>query len=288
MTRRASGRINTAWLVFLGSVILLAGLILMLAGKPLQESSKSPLVVFCAAGIKAPVEAAAKAYEKESGVTIQLNFGASQSLLATIETARRGDLFLPADESYLEMAQKKDLITERVPLAKMTVILGVKKGNPKNIRSVADLLKPDIKLSQANPDAAAVGMLTREALQKSGHWNEINAHTTVFKGTVNDVAADIKLGAVDAGFIWDAMLKQYPDIEAVKVPELEGRTAKMSISILKCSNNPAASQSFARYLGSKDKGLKEFERHGFMPVEPGVSAQIPESTKKELVKEAPK
>ncbi|HYG76114.1 MAG TPA: molybdate ABC transporter substrate-binding protein [Planctomycetota bacterium] len=266
MRRLVPGRISSVFLAFLGSAVLLAALIALLR-KPSAQSSRTPLTVYCAAGLKAPLEAAAKGYEQESGVPIQFNFGASQTLLANLETARRGDLYIPADDSYVDMAQKKDLIAERVPLARMSLILCVKKGNPKNVNSIADLLKPEIKLSQANPDAAASGSRTRQALQKSGQWEEIKARTTVFKGTVNDVAADVKLGAVDAGFIWDAMLKQYPDLEAVKTPELEGSVANIAVAVLKSSTDLAAATRFARYLAALDKGLKEFERNGYTPAE---------------------
>ena len=260
------GRINGAWLAFLGSIVLLGVLIAMLAWPAGSESSKSPLLVYCAAGLKSSVAAIAKEYEKESGVPIQLNFGGSQTLLAEFEINKRGDLYLPADDSYLGMARKKDLIAEVIPLASMSVILAAKKGNPKGIKVLDDLLKDGVKLSQSNPDAAAAGKLTREKMEKLGRWEELKKHTTVFKGTVNDVAADIKIGAADAGFVWDAFLVQYPELEKIQIPELDGVSAKMSVAVLKSSANATAALRFARYLGARDKGLKVFERNGFKPV----------------------
>src|SRR4051812_1905763 len=99
--RRYPGRMNMALLAFAGTVALLAILVALLVSKPTQTASKTPLVMYCAAGLKAPVEAAAKAYELEFGVPIQLQFGGSQTLLANIEISKRGDLYLPADDSYL-------------------------------------------------------------------------------------------------------------------------------------------------------------------------------------------
>lgn len=273
---RISGRISSAWSTFLGSVLLFCALVAALLWQPASVVSKTPLIMYCAAGIKAPVEAAAKAYEAEFGVPIQLQYGGSQTLLANIEISRRGDLYLPADNSYLELARQKNLTAESIPLAQMRVVLAVKQGNPKNIGGLADLLSPNVKLAQANPDAAATGKVTRETLQKIGRWDQIEKHTTVFKGTVNDAAADVKLGAVDAAFIWDALLKQYPELERVNVPEFENARASMSVAVLKSSADPAAALRFARYLGARDKGLKEFERHGFTPVEGDAWAESPE------------
>ena len=273
---KISGRVSAAWIAFLGSVLLFCALVAALLRQPSTDVSKTPLILYCAAGIKAPVEAAAKAYEAEFGVPIQLQYGGSQTLQANIELSQRGDLYLPADDSYLDLARQKNLIAESIPLARMQLVLAVKQGNPKRIGGLADLMSPNIKLAQANPDAAAAGKVAREVLQKIGRWDELKNHTTVFKGTVNDVASDIKLGAVDAGFIWDALLKQYPELERVNVPEFDNAHASLSVAILKSSANPAAALRFARYLGARDKGLKEFERHGFKPVEGDAWAESPE------------
>jgi len=271
-----SGRINGAWLAFLGSIVVLGLLIAMLAWPAGSEPSKTPLLVYCAAGLMTSVTAIAKEYEAESGVPIHLNFGGSQTLLAEFEINKRGDLYLPADNSYLGMARKKDLIAEVIPLASMNVMLAVKKGNPKGIKVLDDLLKEGVKLSQTNPDAAAVGKLTREKMEKLGRWEELKKHTTVFKGTVNDVAADIKIGSVDAGFVWDVFLIQYPDLEKIPIPELDGVSAKMSVAVLKSSANATAALRFARYLSARDKGLKEFERNGFKPLSGDTWTGTPE------------
>ena len=49
----------------------------------------------------------------------------------------------------------------------------VKKGNPKQIKSVEDLLKGDVKTAIANPDAAAVGKLTATH-RKTGQWDALD------------------------------------------------------------------------------------------------------------------
>ncbi|MBI5385280.1 MAG: extracellular solute-binding protein [Verrucomicrobia bacterium] len=274
----ASARIAPALALLLGSVVVLAALVLLLVWKPQPPpgSAKEPLTVYCAAGIKAPVEAVAREYEKAFGVPVRLQFGGSQTLLANAEVARLGDLFLPADDSYLELARAKKLVAETLPLARMTAVLAVKKGNPKKLRSVDDLLRADVKLAQANPDAAAIGKLVREALQQTGQWDALQKRTAVFKPTVNDVANDIKLGTVDAGFIWDAVAAQYPELEPVRVPALEKAEAHISVAVLRSCPQPAAALRFARYLGARDKGLPEFARQHFTPADGDVWAETPE------------
>ncbi|MBI3855837.1 MAG: substrate-binding domain-containing protein [Planctomycetes bacterium] len=228
-----------------------------------EAPKDEPILVYCAAGLRIPVEAAQKAY----GGKVQLQYGGSNTLLANAELSRKGDLFIAADDSYLKLAREKGLAAESLPLARQIPVLAVVKGNPKKIGALADLLKPEVKVAQANPDAAAVGKLVRGKLEKTGHWAALKEKTLVFKPTVNEVANDLKLGTVDAGFVWDATVKQYPELEQVDVPELKGVTAEASVIVLKSSLSPAAALRFARFLAAVDKGQLEFAKAGFTTVD---------------------
>jgi molybdenum ABC transporter molybdate-binding protein len=275
------GSVRPATLAFVGSLAILAVLVALLfrideKSGVTPAAEKKPLVVFCAASLKSPVEAIAQDYQKRYGIEVQLQFGASQTLLANLEVAHRGDLYLPADDSYTGLARGKNLIRESLPLAAQQARIAVQKGNPKGIHSVADLLRDDVKLAQANPDAAAIGKLVRAALEKTGQWDVVNKKTFVFKGTVNDAAADVKLGAVDVSFGWDSMAKQYPDLDFVAAPELAGVVAQMSVNVLASAANPPAALHFARYLAANDRGLLKFKAAGFETVEGDAWAESPE------------
>src|SRR4029079_4817867 len=133
----------------------------------------------------------------------------------------------------------------------MQPFVAVAKGNPKQIKRLDDLLRDDVRVAQANPDAAAIGKLTRTALSASGHWQTLHAKTTVFKTTVNEVANDVKIGAVDAGIVFDAVLHDYPTLEAVSIPELAGATAHVAVAVLIASKQPQEANHFARYLTAR-------------------------------------
>ena len=248
------------WIAFAASLALLAVLVARLASPP-PAAAEGPILVYCAAGLRPPIEACLAA----SGQKADLSYGGSQTLLVNAEVSRRGDLFIPGDEGYLRLAREKGLLAETVPLARMRAVLAVRKGNPKGIRSLDDLAKPDLKLAQANPEAAAVGKLVKAALEKAGRWALVKEHTAVLKPTVNEVANDLKLGAADAGFVWDATVKQYPELEAVAIPEVAGVTANISAGVLKTSARPAAALRFARWLASSDRGGPAFAKDGYEP-----------------------
>jgi molybdenum ABC transporter molybdate-binding protein len=254
------------WLAFLVSIGVLIALIVPLAWDPASwfGHKTESVFVYCAAGIKQPVEAVAHAYEQEYGVHVVLQYGGSQTLLANLQLSETGDLYLPADDSYVEIARDKGLIDEVLPLARMTPVLVVQNGNPLGIHSLDDVIRHDeVRLVQAKPEAAAVGKLTKEALTKSGKWNALQRRTVVSKLTVNDVATDVSVGAADAGIIWDTLLPQYPQVERIPAPELESRSAHISVTVLRRSHQPTAALHFARYLTAPDRGLGQFQQAGY-------------------------
>ncbi len=238
-----------------------------------QEES---LVFYCAAGIKPPVEATAKQYEKECGVPIQLQYGGSGTLLNNLTVSQKGDLYLAGDETYIEIAKEKGLVAETLPAAYITPVIAVRKGNPKSIQSIEDLWQGDVKVAMGNPSAASIGRTVEQLLERSGDWGTLESRITVFKPTVNEVANDVKIGSVDAGIVWDAVANQYPELEIVRVPELDTGRQQITIAVLQSSANPRKALRFARYLTARDKGLLEFEKYGYDPVKGDVWAETPE------------
>ncbi|MCA9192703.1 MAG: extracellular solute-binding protein [Planctomycetales bacterium] len=234
------------------------------------------ITLFCAASNRMVIEEICRAYEREYDRQVNIQFGASQTLLSSIETAKTGDLYLPADDSYLVLAVEKKLVDEILPLAIMRPVVVVKKGNPKSIRTLSDLVRPDIRFVQASPEAAAIGKLTREYLVKQGQWQWLDKATTAYRMTVTDVANDVLVGAADAGIVYDAVLHTYPDLEALELPELQSLVSQVSLGVLSCTTQPTAALHFARYVAARDKGLQYYEKHGFGVVTGDAWSEQPE------------
>ncbi|HVR74627.1 MAG TPA: substrate-binding domain-containing protein [Planctomycetota bacterium] len=255
---------------FLLSVVAAAALIALLAWPARKGSTPTgagPLIVYCAAGIQPPVEAAARLYEKERRVPIQLQYGGSGTLLSSIQVARTGDVYIAADESYIAIGKEKGLVAESIPLARLRPVIAVRRGNPRGIRSIDDLIQGDARISFANPEAASIGRQVAGVLTKEGRWDAFSKRITVSKPTVHDVANDVRIGAVDAGLVWDATARQYPELEAVPLPAFEGARSRVTAGVLTTSKVPTEALRFARYLGAAEKGLVCFKTAGYEPVE---------------------
>ena len=230
--RRRGAVSNHAVMAIIGLRVLVSlGVLLSQMGqvKPAKsaggdEKATTSLTFFCAAGIRKPVEAVAKRYLEEYGVQVNLDYGGSNTLLSRIDTAKTGDLYLAADESYINSARKKGLVAESLSLARMKPVIAVADGNPKNITRIEDLLREDVRTVLGNPDQAAVGKRTRKLLKASGHWTKLEAmvrQTGTFQPTVPEVANTVKIGGADAAVIWNTTTKIVDGIEAIEVPELD-------------------------------------------------------------------
>ncbi|NJM36648.1 MAG: solute-binding protein [Akkermansiaceae bacterium] len=125
MTRLAAGSILAVTLLVFGLLSL---------NRHSQKIRKPKLQVYCAASLKEPLEEISRKYEQENGTQIILQFGGSGALLATIEATRSGDLFIPADSSYLDLVREKKLGTQSLQIATMRPVLAVARGNPKQVR----------------------------------------------------------------------------------------------------------------------------------------------------------
>ena len=242
---------------------VLLGLLFWNQSPPSHGPRREALVVYCAAGLKPVVEAVAKDYEREQKTSVQLQYGGSGTLLSNLRVAQRGDVFIPADTSFIDLGNSNHLLAEVLPLARMSAVVVVAKGNPKNIRSIRDLLRDGVRVSLGNPDSVAIGTVARAALTRSGDWAALSARALVFKPTVNDVANDVKLGAVDAGIVWNVTVAQYSELEAVAVPELSTARSEVSACVLQSSAQPTEALRFARYLSARDRGLRRFQESGF-------------------------
>ncbi|MEP6669518.1 MAG: substrate-binding domain-containing protein [Chthoniobacter sp.] len=259
--------------IFLLLAVLLGG-VAIYQHRFAPSAGTPTLTIYCAAGLKKPVDAIAEQYRQETGVEVRLQFGGTGTLLSALRVAKQGDLFIAADEGSVADARKGDTIREVLPLAVQHPVIAVHKGNPKNVLALADLLRDDVKVALANPEAASISRVSRKALGET--WEKLAAHATVMKPTVTEIAADVSLGTVDAGIIWDATAAQFKETQAIDVPELEKSKENASACVLSFSTQPTAALRFARYLTAPEKGGAIFKENGFTPAGGDKWVDVPE------------
>jgi molybdate transport system substrate-binding protein len=267
--RLRRGSIARPWLIVLGSLVLISGLVALLwrMSQP-PRTSGNELVLLCAAGPLQAVQEICVDYEREYGVKICIEPDNSGRLLSRLRAApERADLFLASDASFVRDAQREKLVAEVLPVVHQHAVVGVAKGNPRKIHALDDLLKDDVRVVLPNAKVTAVAETVERALQSTGRWQALldrqrAAGSRVSSvGTVTEAAQAVRIGAADATFVWDATARQF-EIEAVDLPEFQSRTREQAVlGVVRASPRSTMALQFARYLTARDRGEKVFEKH---------------------------
>jgi molybdate transport system substrate-binding protein len=265
-------RTNPILLLAVGSILIILCLLYLLyeTSNPIANTTDNRLLrMYCAAALKPVMQAIAADYEKETGQHVDFEFGDSGNMLGSVTTRLDGDLFLPADSSFIRLAEERGLVAEVFPLCRMRAVILTRPGNPSRIAAFEDMLKPGLKVGIANPDKAAIGKVVRDHLAKTGKWDALASRLEVQHTTVTDSANAVQLGSVDAAIVWDAVAIYYPELTVVRVPELEKAIGRVELVVLNSAKDQSGAWRFARYITATEKGLVLFRKYGFTDVEPG-------------------
>ncbi len=98
------------------------------------------VVFYCAAGIRPAIADIITAFEAEHDISIVTDYAGSEVLLSKIRLTRTGDLYMPGDKHYIAQADEAGMIEDSSPVFYWVPTILVKKGNPKNITGLGDLL----------------------------------------------------------------------------------------------------------------------------------------------------
>ena len=223
------------------------------------KTEAQPLVVFCAAALRAPAEAAASEFTTATGIPVRFQFGGSGQLLGSLSAGAPADLFLAGDASYIKLGREKQVIREAIPVAEQRPVIAVPAGNPKGVHTLADL--KGLRYGLPNPESASLGRTLKEGLGPA--WADLAAAAAVTKPTVTDLLADLQVGGLDAALIWDANAARVPSLLAVAAPELAALHESLVVGVCGRSGNPVAALAFARWLASPEHGAPVWTANGY-------------------------
>ena len=270
-------RFSPAITILGGSVVVLAVLVAALYAlrdNRGQGHGGEPLEVYCAETLRESLTAIAAEYEAEYGQRVLLHPGPSQTILVNLELNKKGDLFIPADESFIELARKKNLITTVEDVARMNPVVIVRRDYGKEIASWEDFIAPGVRVCIANTESTAIGKILKRELTASKRWDGVAARVTTYAGNISEVRNNVVLGTVDAGIVWDMIAEQVKDkVKIVHLPELDKAGALAQMALANSSQQPLAARRFARFIRAKDKGAVHLTKAGFTKVHEGYGME---------------
>jgi len=231
------------------------------------------LHLYCGAGLRDAVADIAEAFTESTGVLVEADYAGSEVLLSRLKLSARGDVYMPGDEHYVELARQEGLVASSRPACYFVPVILVRKGNPKGIRTLRDLLHPDVALALGDAQACAIGRQTQMVLSKNGIAAEDVDKRVVFRSlTVNELALHLEVGKADATVVWDAIAAQYAeDTEVVVIPAEENVVSTVPVAVLTTSGQPELARRFADFAAGP-QGQAVFRRHHYSTEPPRPSA----------------
>jgi molybdate transport system substrate-binding protein len=246
----------------LSAACLICGCTTQQASTTPQVEEQTPLMVYCGAGIREPMEEIATVYENRTGTRIDFTFGNSAALLSQIELVKQGDLYMPGATAYIEKAAEKGYVNSTEKVVYHIPVIAVAKGNPKNVTCIEDLACKDLTVVIGDPTGPAIGKSTKKILNASGLWDKVSQNAAAKRATVNELVVDICMGTADASIIWYDLY--VPDkMDLIEIPKDQNDIKVIPIGTLTFSKNPVQAQTFADFVASDD-GKAIFEKHGYV------------------------
>jgi molybdate transport system substrate-binding protein len=225
---------------------------------------KKELLLYCGAGIRPPVEELVEIFEREHGVHMAVDYAGSEVLLSKIKLSRKGDLYMPGDRHYIDQAAEAGMIHSRNPVCYFIPAILVRKGNPKGIKGLRDLLAPGIRLGLGDAKACAIGRKTEKIFEKNDiPWERVEANLAYQSLTVNELGMQIQAGSLDAVIVWDAIARYYTRYgEVVPIPVEQNITSTVELGVLDFSRAKKQADSFMAFAMS-DRGRSIFAKHNY-------------------------
>ena len=189
---------------------------LVFAGAALADE----ITVFAAASLKNALEEVAHGFERETGHTVRISLAGSSALARQIELGAPADLFISANEAWMDRLQERGRIaaTTRSDLLanRLVLIAHGADAAPVALTPGADLAGRlgNGRLAMALVDAVPAGIYGKAALTRLGLWEGLAPHVAQ-ADNVRAALALVALGEAPLGIVYATDAQAEPRVSIV-------------------------------------------------------------------------
>lgn len=222
-------------------------------------ASSASLTVAAAADLSALTTELNNSFRKiNPDATVRFVIGASGSLARQIENGAPYDVFLSANEAYVDqLATAGRLSPNSASVYALGQVAVLWKDGKRH--SLTDLQQPWVRLfALPNPKLAPYGAAAQQALTKAGLWDKIS-DKAVYGENVRQTLEIFQSGNADA------VLTSYTVIpEGELLPFKLYDRIRQKGAMVAATKNPEGAKAFLAFIKS-DAGQQVFRRHGLLP-----------------------
>jgi molybdate transport system substrate-binding protein len=200
---------------------------------------------------------------KNKGTSVTFNFAASSTLAQQIQGGAPADVFASADGANMQKVVGTGQVTANpADFAANLLTVVVKKGNPSNVKALADL--PKLGTISLCAPAVPCGKYATQMLTQDGVT--IPASKVTLGHDVKATLEAVSAGDADAGIVYVTDAKSAGNtVTQVKVPASLNVLAVYPIAPVAASKNPALANAWVQYVLSR-AGQKTLLKFRFLPV----------------------
>lgn len=164
-----------------------------------STTSTDTITVFAAASLTEAFTKIGAEFEREHpGSRVVLNFASSTELATHIVEGAPADIFASADTRSLDTIRMSDVaVGEPRTFATNSLEIIVEPENPKDISSIRDLARPDLRYITCDP-SVPIGAYSADVLARAG----VDVTPTSYEDNVKGIVTKVVLGEADAGIVY--------------------------------------------------------------------------------------
>lgn len=250
---------------------LAAALVMAFGGQTAAAQARvQPARVFAAASLTDALNELGRAYAATGHPAPIFNYAASSVLARQIDQGAGADLFISADEPWMDYLDARHLVdgSTRVSFLSNRLVLIAPADRPINlaIRPGFNLLGAlhGGKLAMGDPDSVPAGRYGRAALQSMGAWTSVSS-SVVRAENVRAALRFVEVGEAAAGVVYltDAMASGSRVQIVGEFPEVSHPHISYPMAVVRNSARSSEARAFAAFLQS-DAADAVFRRMGFI------------------------
>lgn len=243
-----------------------AALSFAVAGNALADEGK--ITVFAAASLTNAMQDIATQFKKEKGVDVVSSFASSSTLARQIEAGAPADLFISADQKWMDYAVDKkaiDTATRQTLLGNSLVVVAPKASVQKDFTidsktNWTSLLNGG-RLAVGDPEHVPAGIYAKEALQKLGAWDTLSPKLAPAED-VRGALALVERNEAPLGIVYGSDAVASKGVKVVATfPEDSHKKVEYPVAVVEGHNN-ATVKAFYDYLKGP-QAAEIFKRYGF-------------------------
>ena len=226
------------------------------------------LTVFAAASLKDALDQVIANYEVQENVGVTASYAGSSTLARQIEFGAPADLFISANEAWMDRLQDTDKIenTSRVRLLGNRLVLIAPASNAQDV----DLTSPSAfaealgggRLAMALVDAVPAGIYGKQALVQMGLWGSVS-NRVAQTDNVRAALALVSLDAAQMGIVYATDAKAEPRVAVIADIPADSYPDIIYPAALVVGGREEAAQGFLDYLQTPEAHAV-FDTFGFM------------------------